>query len=113
MQYPYIIVSLKKKTLTLFRSAKDHRVFPIAIGKQATPPPQGTWYIQNKKILTDDSPFGSHWLGLNLPGYGIHGTNQPSSIGESISGGCIRMYNDDIQWLFLQIYIGTPVIIIE
>ena len=34
MQYPYIIVSLKKKTLTLFRSAKDHRVFPIAIGKQ-------------------------------------------------------------------------------
>ena len=53
MQYPYIIVSLKKKTLTLFRSAKDHRVFPIAIGKQATPTPQGTWYIQNKKILTE------------------------------------------------------------
>ena len=113
MHYPYIVISLKQKTLTLFGSENDRQVFPIAIGKQTTPTPQGIWYIQNKKILTDSSPFGSHWLGLNLPGYGIHGTNQPSSIGESISGGCIRMYNHDIQQIFPQVQIDTPVTITE
>ena len=113
MHYPYIVISLKQKTLTLFGSEKEHQVFPIAIGKQTTPTPQGTWYIQNKKILTDDSPFGSHWLGLDCPGYGIHGTNQPDSIGKAISGGCIRMHNHDIQQIFPQVQIGTPVIITE
>ena len=35
----------------------------------------GNWHIINKKILTDPGPFGTRWMGLNKPGYGIHGTN--------------------------------------
>ena len=113
MQYPYITVSLKQKTLTLLHSEKEQITFPVAIGKPATPTPKGTWHILNKKILTDKNVFGSYWIGLNLPGYGIHGTNQPELIGKQVSGGCIRMQNSDIQQLFQQTQIGTPVIITE
>ncbi len=47
--------------------------------------------------------FGSRWLGLNVPWggkYGIHGTNQPGSIGYNISAGCVRMRNRDIEELY-------------
>ena len=111
MQYPYILVSLQEKTLTLVSSPTGIYHFPIAIGKNDTPTPQGTWTILNKKILADNGAFGSHWLGLNHPGYGIHGTNQPQLIGQAISGGCIRMYNQDVQFIFSKVAIGTPVII--
>lgn len=87
------------------------RQFPIAIGKKETPTPLGLWQIINKKILTDPGPFGSRWLGLNLPGYGIHGTNQPNSIGHAVSAGCIRMYNADIEQLFPLLSIGALVFI--
>jgi peptidoglycan hydrolase-like protein with peptidoglycan-binding domain len=43
--------------------------------------------------------------------YGIHGNSNASSIGKHISHGCIRMYNNEIQWLFSQVTVNTPVII--
>ena len=45
--------------------------------------------------------FGTRWMGLSKPHYGIHGTNNPSSIGKAVSLGCIRMYNRDIEIIFL------------
>lgn len=113
MQYPYITVSLTHKTLMLFRSAADYHSFPIAIGKPDTPTPKGTWHIVNKKIIPDEGAFGSHWLGLNVVGYGIHGTNQPDLIGTQVSGGCIRMHNSQIQFVFTHVSIGVPVIITD
>ena len=54
-------------------------------------------------------------MGLNMYGYGttygIHGTNNESSIGKNVSGGCIRMYNKDVEWLFNRIRVGATVII--
>lgn len=51
------------------------------------------------------NPLGSRWIGFNARGtdgskYGIHGTNQPSSIGKYISQGCIRMKKNDVEYLF-------------
>ena len=43
--------------------------------------------------------------------YGIHGNNNESSIGNHVSGGCIRMHNAEIRWLFDQIEIGSEAII--
>jgi lipoprotein-anchoring transpeptidase ErfK/SrfK len=56
-------------------------------------------------------PFGVFWMGLSKPHYGIHGTNDPSSIGKMVSHGCIRMYNEDVIALSQLVSIGTRVTI--
>ncbi len=55
-----------------------------------------------------DNPLGEFWLGLSIPGYGIHGTIAPSSIGQFWSHGCIRLHPDDIRRLFAIVAVGTP-----
>jgi LysM repeat protein len=57
--------------------------------------------------------YGTRWMGLSKPNYGIHGTNNPSSIGKAVSLGCIRMYNQDIESIFSMVSLGTPVDIIS
>lgn len=109
----HIIIDLSSKTLTLLSPTDIIFRRYIAIGKKSTPTPIGEWHIINKKILPADSIFGSRWLGLSNPGYGIHGTNTPLSIGTAASLGCIRMYNRDIEELFPLVTYGTKVIIME
>lgn len=62
-----------------------------------------------------DNPLGTRWIGIWRPGvegYGIHGTNDPASIGNLVSLGCIRMRNSDVEELFDLVEVGTPVSII-
>ncbi len=57
--------------------------------------------------------FGSRWMGLNVPWggkYGIHGTNQPGSIGFNASAGCIRMRNKDVEELYNLVEYNTTVL---
>lgn len=111
---PYsIIVNKSDHSLSLYKNDVLVKKYPVAIGKPSTPTPTGTFKIVNKE-LNPGGPFGVRWLGLNAsPGsYGIHGTNNPSSIGKSISHGCIRMYNNDVIELNNIVTIGTPVTII-
>jgi lipoprotein-anchoring transpeptidase ErfK/SrfK len=49
------------------------------------------------------------YLGSSM--YRIHGTNEPSTIGQAVSSGCIRMTNDDVQDLYERVRVGTPVIV--
>lgn len=108
---PYIIViDLLEKKLSLFFLGKLAQTYPVAIGKPTTPTPIGNFYIFNKQV-NPGGPFGTRWLGLSQPSYGIHGTNRPDSIGTAVSNGCIRMYNQDVEDLFSKISIYTPVII--
>lgn len=88
------------------------KIYPVAVGKSSTPTPLGIYKVVNK-VLNPGGVLGTRWMGLNIRGgnYGIHGTNNPSSIGKYISNGCIRMYNNDVEELFPRINIGTPVII--
>ena len=51
--------------------------------------------------------LGTHWLGLNVPGYGIHGTWDTNSIGKQATAGCIRLLNDDIAELYTILPVGT------
>ncbi|SDI41414.1 L,D-transpeptidase ErfK/SrfK [Vreelandella titanicae] len=60
-----------------------------------------------------DNPLGQHAILLDIPGYLIHGTNQPDGIGMRASRGCIRMHPDDIKAVFEQIPNGTQVNIID
>ena len=111
MLQTYIVLELEAHTLSLYQNGHLQQTFPVALGKQNTPTPAGNWHIINKKILTDSSPFGSRWMGLNHHDYGIHGTNNPAAIGSNVSLGCIRMHNAHVEQLFDAVSIGTPVII--
>jgi peptidoglycan hydrolase-like protein with peptidoglycan-binding domain len=86
--------------------------YPVAIGKPSTPTPVGNWTVVAKAV-DPGGPFGVRWMRLSVPwgGYGIHGTNNPNSIGKAVSHGCVRLYNEDVVELYNQVPIGTPVII--
>ena len=77
--------------------------------------PQPTWWKDGKAIPFGDTNnvLGTHWLALDVPGYGIHGTWQPETIGKQASAGCIRLVNAEIEELFTLVPVGTPVTITE
>nr|WP_274363554.1 MULTISPECIES: L,D-transpeptidase [unclassified Paenibacillus] len=121
-----VVIDKSRHRLQVFLN--DHVVysFPVATGRgELTPEGEFTianktknpWYVR-KNIPPGDkrNPFGSRWIGINVPNtggykYGIHGTNNPFSIGHSVSSGCIRMRNKDVEWLYRHIPLGTRVII--
>lgn len=104
-----IIINLQNHTLTLFKNGIVFKVYPVAVGKPSTPTPRGTYKIKNKAV-NPGGPFGARWLGLTTQGhYGIHGTNNPKSIGKNVTNGCIRMHNNDVIELSNLVSIGTPV----
>jgi hypothetical protein len=107
-----IVIDVKSLQLILYKDNIPLKKFPVAIGKPGTPSPIGNWEIVSKEKWGEG--FGSHWLGLNVPFgiYGIHGTNNPGSIGNIISAGCIRMFNQDVEEVYYLVQIGTPVHII-
>lgn len=104
----WIDVSTSRHQLKLFDGNRLLKAYPIAVGKILTPTPTGTYMIINKEV-NPGGPFGVLWMGLSKPHYGIHGTNNPSSIGKTVSHGCIRMFNHDVQELSSQVPIGTEV----
>jgi hypothetical protein len=78
----------------------------------ANPP----WWRADGKTIPFGDPeniLGTHWLGLNVHGYGIHGTWDTNSIGKQATAGCIRLLNDDIGELYTILPVGTPVVIHE
>ncbi len=103
-----IVVNISAKTLTVYQKGIPIYEFPIATGKPETPTPVGTFEVINKQ-LDPGGPYGTRWLGLSKRGYGIHGTNDPSSIGTAASNGCIRMFNRDVEQLFDITNTGTVV----
>jgi lipoprotein-anchoring transpeptidase ErfK/SrfK len=94
----------------LLKDGKVYKAYPVAVGKASTPTPKGTFKIKNKQV-NPGGPFGVRWLGLSAPNgsYGIHGTNNPASIGKNVSNGCIRMHNKDVTELFNLVSVGTTV----
>ena len=99
------------KMLRLMQDGNYIRQYSIAVGKPATPSPKGNWTITKKALWGNQ--FGGHFMQLSVPWgiYGIHGTNEPSSIGQAASHGCIRMHNENAAELYGMITLGTPVAI--
>ena len=75
---------------------------------------QPTWWRGDGKAIPYGAPenlLGTHWLAIDVPGYGIHGTWEPETIGKQSSAGCIRLVNEDVAELFALVPVGTAVII--
>ncbi|MDG0871231.1 L,D-transpeptidase [Paenibacillus thiaminolyticus] len=105
-----IIVDLSDRMLYLLDGNRVVRGYPVGIGKMVTRTPTGEFTIINKQY-NPGGPFGALWMGLSKPHYGIHGTNDPSSIGRLVSHGCIRMYNADVLELSSYVPVNTRVTI--
>lgn len=107
-----IRINIAAKTLTVYRDGIAIYEFPVATGKPDTPTPVGVFEVINKQI-DPGGPYGTRWLGLSKRGYGIHGTNNPASIGTAASNGCVRMFNRDVETLFDITNTGTVVRILQ
>ena len=77
--------------------------------------PFPTWYHRGDVVPGGrvDNWLGTRWLGFDRPKYGIHGTIYPQLIGQSVSGGCVRMKNKDVEELYEIVPLGTKVTIID
>ncbi len=120
-----IIVDISQNILTLVQADEVIKVYPVSTGVDGSTP-IGTFEITNKliepvwhrpgAIVPSGSPeniLGSRWMGISKPGYGIHGTIEPETIGEHITRGCVRMRNSDVEELFTLVTIGTKVTIMD
>lgn len=108
---PYRIeVSVNNRWLRLFKNHVLQKQYPIAVGRMLYDTPVGNFIIINKEP-NPGGPFGTMWMSLSKEHYGIHGTNDPSSIGHAVSHGCIRMHNHDVEELASIVPIGTEVFI--
>lgn len=124
-----IVIDKSENRLWLYENGLVLRSFPVATGMNPAQTPEGSFTIVMKVVNppwtnprtgetipggTPRNPLGTRWLGLSVGGgreYGIHGTNDPTSIGRHVSHGCVRMQKPDVEWLFQQVPIGTPVVI--
>lgn len=128
---PVIVIRRGSNRLYLYKGVRFWRRFAVATGQSVYPTPLGHfeivvkwenpwWYPPNSPWARGEkpvppgpgNPLGTRWMGLSAPGVGIHGTPNSSSIGYSLSHGCIRMYISDAEWLFQHVNIGTQVFII-
>jgi lipoprotein-anchoring transpeptidase ErfK/SrfK len=117
-------VNKTANTLTVTDAGKFFKRYRVGTGQFAKTPvgdfkitsrlENPPWYRGDGKTIPFGDPeniLGTHWLGLNIPHYGIHGTWDTNSIGHQASAGCVRLLNDDIAELYTILPIGTPVTI--
>ena len=115
-----IEVDLSDRTLRYFVHDDLKKHFRVGVGTDATPTGTGTFYVWVKiRYASPYQPYGIAALGLSgfspvlseWPGGGrmaIHGTSSPSDLGNAVSHGCVRVFNDDLRSL-LDVPLGTPV----
>ncbi len=75
------------------------------------------WHITHISVVRrvppgPDNPLGQRWIGLSRGGIGIHGTPRTSSLFGFVSHGCVRMHPEDVERLYEQVEVGTPVEIV-
>jgi lipoprotein-anchoring transpeptidase ErfK/SrfK len=116
-------VGAKPKLIREFRVATGRSQYPTPLGryevvnKQLNPwwyPPAGSDWAKDAEPIPPGpgNPLGTRWMGLSAPYVGIHGTPDAASIGYSASHGCVRMLIPQVEWLFTQVDVGTPVFIV-
>ncbi len=121
-----ITVDRSKNTLTLYLNDQYFKRYAVGTGKFDKTPTgdfkitdriaQPTWWKPDGKAIPfgdKANVLGTHWLSLDIRGYGIHGTWEPDTIGRQASAGCIRLLNEEIEELYTLVPIGTPVTITE
>jgi lipoprotein-anchoring transpeptidase ErfK/SrfK len=135
----FIVIHLSRKTLDVFDSRTNLLAhFPCSIAKKAEKRPVGELhvvtvvrnpnYVFNPEVFPEseegrrighklvlppgpNNPVGVAWIGLDKPGYGMHGTPRPEDVGRTESHGCFRLANWNAEHLAGMVAIGTPVMV--
>ncbi len=120
-----VLVDKSQNKLILKSDDEVVKVYDVSTGKENNTP-VGTFTIVNKlvdpvwyksgAIVPPESPknaLGSRWLGFDIPGYGIHGTIEPETIGSQVTEGCVRMFNADVEELYSLLPAGTQVVVVD
>jgi hypothetical protein len=122
---PEIILNIPEYTLRLIDGKTILKQYEVAVGTPIEQTPVGkfavtfkevnpTWYPASGFVDKTpvppgpDNPLGSRWIEF-APGFGIHGTYKVWTVDYPVSGGCVRMYNPDVEELYSLVDIGTPV----
>ncbi|MBI5741395.1 MAG: L,D-transpeptidase family protein [Nitrospirae bacterium] len=137
-----IVINLAAMRLFQFKGDSDSLTvltYPVGVGTEERPSPTGRMYVERKvtrptwrvpasiaedhrkkgdplpaKVLPGpQNPLGEYALYLSKPGYLIHGTNKPASIGLGATNGCIRLYPEDVKKLYENTPVKTPVFIVS
>ncbi|MBI4184791.1 MAG: L,D-transpeptidase family protein [Proteobacteria bacterium] len=130
-----IVVNVGDLRLYYFAPGKPPASYPIGIGQEGWGTPLGATQVARKRVKPTwvvpasiraerpdlpaavppgpDNPLGDFALDLGWPSYLIHGTNKPDGVGRRVSHGCIRLYPRDIERLFAEVPIGTPVTVVD
>jgi lipoprotein-anchoring transpeptidase ErfK/SrfK len=122
---PVVHIDLEARTLTVIADDAILAQATVAVGSTENPTPIGTFYVTDKlETPNPDGAYGPYAFGLSgfsetLSEFaggngqiGIHGTNDPTSIGQAVSHGCIRLSNELTTWLVEVLPLGTPVHIV-
>jgi L,D-transpeptidase ErfK/SrfK len=130
-----LVINLPERRLYYFRKRALVSAFPVGLGRDGLETPRGATRVVRKAknpawqptalARRDDpdlpayvppgadNPLGTRAIYLGWPNYLIHGTNRVYAIGRRASRGCIRLYNSDVEALFDQVPVGTPVRVID
>ncbi len=128
------VLNIPEMRLYYYLSDTEVMTFPLGIGMEGWDTPAGKyrigekrknpfWYVpksiqeemeEPRKVIPPgpENPLGSHWMRLSKTAYGIHGTNNPWAVGRKVTHGCIRLYPEDIAFLFPRVTPNTPVEIV-
>ena len=116
-----IVISVPHRKLALMENGRAVKTYAVAVGADVSPSPKGNFHVVNRvtaptyyhagRVIPPgkSNPLGTRWIGLDRKSYGIHGTNQPESIGKAASHGCIRMSRADLEEFFALVQVGDAV----
>ena len=121
-----IFVDKSQNILILKDGDEVVKVYQVSTGENNATP-VGTFKIKDKLenpvwfnkgiALPPESPqnvLGTRWMGFDtMPGYGIHGTIEPQTIGQQVTAGCVRMRNEEVEQLYSIVPYGTSVTIVD
>ncbi|MBS1844439.1 MAG: L,D-transpeptidase/peptidoglycan binding protein [Actinobacteria bacterium] len=131
-RYPsYLTLDRANFTLRLYRDLELARTYTVAVGAEGLETPEGTyeiqameeeptWYVPESDWAGDlagqvippgpDNPIKARWMAI-FEGAGIHGTEETASLGSAASHGCVRMSIPDVEELYDEVEVGTPIFI--
>jgi len=131
-RYPsYLTLDRANFTLRLYRDLELTRTYTVAVGQEGLETPEGTyeiqameeeptWYVPESDWAGDlagqvippgpSNPIKARWMAI-FEGAGIHGTEETASLGSAASHGCVRMSIPDVEELYDEVEVGTPIFI--
>lgn len=103
-------ISVADRRLSLHTTDGSVHTFSVAVGRDGSPTPPGRYTVRDL-LWGPGPPLGTRWIRLHPDTCDIHGTDEPWTIGQAVTPGCIRLYNKDVEFVFHRLVRATPVLI--